>query len=107
MGARQTLAPYVIISIPTNKGNKMADRFRIEIYDEVKSNDLTIYSEQGVDQEYLREIVFSNLKRFDGNVKAFVFDNVKKKKTTAIFLPMETIQFVKSMLPKKLNIGIN
>jgi hypothetical protein len=107
VGARQTLAPYVIISIPTNKGNKMADRFRIEIYDEVKSNDLTIYSEQGVDQEYLREIVFSNLKRFDGNVKAFVFDNVKKKKTTAIFLPMETIQFVKSMLPKKLNIGIN
>ena len=107
MGARQTLALYVIISIPTNKGNKMADRFRIEIYDEVKSNDLTIYSEQGVDQEYLREIVFSNLKRFDGNVKAFVFDNVKKKKTTAIFLPMETIQFVKSMLPKKLNIGIN
>jgi hypothetical protein len=107
MGARQNLAPYVIISIPTNKGNKMADRFRIEIYDEVKSNDLTIYSEQGVDQEYLREIVFSNLKRFDGNVKAFVFDNVKKKKTTAIFLPMETIQFVKSMLPNKLNIGIN
>jgi hypothetical protein len=107
MGARQTLAPYVIISIPTNKGNKMADRFRIEIYDEVKSNDLTIYSEQGVDQEYLREIVFSNLKRFDGNVKAFVFDNVKKKKTTAIFLPMETIQFVKALVSNKINIAIN
>jgi hypothetical protein len=106
MGARQTLAPYVIISIPTNKGNKMAERFRIEIYDEVKSNDLTIYSEQGVDQEYLREIVFSNLKRFDGNVKAFVFDNLKKKKITAIFLPMETIEFVKSLVPNKLNISI-
>jgi hypothetical protein len=107
MGARQSLAPYVILSIPTNKGNKMAERFRIEIYDEVKSNDLTIYSEQGVDKEYLTEIVFSHIKNFDGNVKAYVYDSLKKKKTTALFLPMETINFVKSMIPKKLNITLN
>jgi hypothetical protein len=69
----------------------MKNRFRIEIYDEVKANDLTLYSEQGVDKEYLTEIVFSNLRRFNGNVKAFVFDNVKKKKTTALFLPMEIL----------------
>ncbi len=69
----------------------MKNRYRIEIYDEVKANDLTLYSEQGVDKEYLTEIVFSNLRRFQGNVKAFVYDNLKKKKTTALFLPMEVI----------------
>ena len=72
----------------------MRNRFRIEIYDEVKSNDLTLYSEQGVDKEYLTEIVFSNLRRFSGNIRAYVYDNLKKKKTTALFLPME-------VLPKK------
>ena len=92
MGARQTLAPNAIIRIPTNKGKQM--RYRVEIYDEVKANDLTIYSEQGVDKEYLTEMVFSNIRRFSGNVRAYVFDNVKKKKTTALFLPME-------VLPKK------
>jgi hypothetical protein len=85
----------------------MKNRFRIEIYDEVKSNDLTLYSEQGVDKEYLTEIVFSHIKNFDGNVKAFVYDSLKKKKTTALFLPMETINFVKAMIPKKLNVSIN
>jgi hypothetical protein len=69
----------------------MANRFRVEIYDENKSNDLTIYSEQGVDKEYLTELVFSNLRRFQGNIKAYVFDSVKKKKTTAMFLPMDIV----------------
>ena len=69
----------------------MRNRFRIEIYDEVKANDLTIYSESGVDKEYLTELVFSNLRRFSGNVRAYVYDNVKKKKTTALYLPMEVI----------------
>jgi hypothetical protein len=72
----------------------MKNRYRIEIYDEVKANDLTLYSEQGVDKEYLTEMVFSNLRRFEGNIKAFVYDNIKKKKTTALFLPMD-------VLPKK------
>ena len=69
----------------------MANRFRVEIYDENKLNDLTIYSEQGVDKEYLTELVFSNLRRFQGNIKAYVYDSVKKKKTTAMFLPMEIV----------------
>jgi len=85
-------------NIPTNKGKEMAERFRIEIYDEVKANDLTLYSEQGVDKEYLTEIVFSNLKNFQGNVKAFVYDSLKKKKITALFLPMETTQFVNNKM---------
>jgi hypothetical protein len=64
----------------------MKNRFRIEIYDANKANDLTLYSEQGVDREYLNELVFSNLRRFRGRVNAYVFDNQKKKKTTAMFL---------------------
>lgn len=69
----------------------MKNRFRIEIYDDVKDNDLTLYSEQGVDKEHLTEIVFSNLRQFSGNVRAYVYDQLKKKKTTAMFLPMEII----------------
>ena len=69
----------------------MKNRYRVEIYDEVKSNDLTIYSNEGVNKEYLTELVFSNLRRFSGNIRAYVFDNLKKKKTTALYLPMEAI----------------
>jgi hypothetical protein len=69
----------------------MKNRFRVEIYDANKLNDVTIYSEQGVDKEYLTEIVFSNLRRFSGNIRAYVYDNLKKKKTTALILPAEFI----------------
>ena len=72
----------------------MKNRYRVEIFDEIKDNDLTLYSDEGVNKEYLTELVFSNLRRFSGNVRAFVYDNLKKKKTTALFLPME-------VLPKK------
>ena len=75
----------------TNKGNTMANRFRVEIYDANKLNDVTIYSEQGVDKEYLTELVYSNLRKFSGKVNAYVFDNVKKKKTTAMFLDEHTV----------------
>jgi len=61
----------------------MKNRYRIEIYDEVKANDLTLYS--------LTELVFSNMRRFNGNIKAFVYDNLKKKKTTALMIPMDVI----------------
>ena len=69
----------------------MRNRFRIEIYDANKLNDLTIYSEQGVDKEYLTELVFSNLRRFNGTIRAYVYDNLKKKKITALLLPVEFI----------------
>ncbi len=71
-------------------------RYRVEIFDEVKANDLTIYSEQGVDKEYLTELVFSNIRNFDGNIKAYVYDSLRKKKTTALYLPMEIVSRVKS-----------
>jgi hypothetical protein len=69
----------------------MKNRYRVEIFDEIKDNDLTLYSDEGVNKEYLTELVFSNLRRFSGNVRAYVFDNLKKKKTTALYLPMEVI----------------
>ena len=69
----------------------MKNRYRVEIYDENKANDLTIYSEQGVDKEHLTELVFSNFRKFDGNIRAYVYDNVKKKKTTALILNRESL----------------
>ena len=74
----------------------MRNRYRIEIYDDIKSNDLTMYSDQGVDRELLNEYVFSNLSQFSSTVRAFVFDSLKKKKTSAMFLPMETVQKINS-----------
>ena len=84
----------------------MKNRFRVEIYDEVKGNDLTIYSDQGVDKEYLTELVFSNLRRFSGNVRAYVFDNLKKKKTTALYLPMELVNRNKPTQLTKIELGL-
>ena len=69
----------------------MKNRYRVEIYDENKANDLTIYSEQGVEKEYLTEIVFSNLRKFDGTIRAYFFDSLKKKKTTALILNRECL----------------
>jgi len=69
----------------------MKNRYRVEIYDANKLNDVTIYSDSGVDKEYLTEMVFSNLRKFSGKVNAYVFDNVKKKKTTAMFLDEDIV----------------
>lgn len=84
----------------------MRNRYRIEIYDEVKSNDLTIYSEQGVDKDYLTEIVFSNIRNFQGNVRAYVYDSLKKKKTTALFLPMEIVNKYKPKTLTSIELGL-
>jgi hypothetical protein len=78
----------------------MANRYRVEIYDANKLNDVTIYSEQGVDKEYLTELVFSNIRNFSGKINAYVFDNVKKKKVTAMFLDETIVNFNKQMLSK-------
>ena len=76
----------------------MVNRFRVEIYDANKANDITIYSEQGVDKEYLTELVFSNIRNFNGKINAYVFDNGKKKKTTAMFLDESTVEFSKNKI---------
>jgi hypothetical protein len=64
----------------------MKNRYRVEIYDANKLNDLTIYSDSGIDKEYLTELVISNLRQFSGQVKAYVYDRMKKKKVTALLL---------------------
>ena len=86
----------------------MANRFRVEIYDANKMNDITIYSDQGVDKEYLTELVFSNIRNFSGRVNAYVFDNVKKKKTTALFFDEDTVEKVNSITRglKKMELGL-
>jgi len=76
----------------------MSNRFRIEIYDADKNNDITIYSDQGVDKEYLTELVFSNIRNFSGKINAYVFDNVKKKKTTAMFIDESIVEFNKEII---------
>ena len=69
----------------------MRNRYRVEIYDDNKANDLTIFSDEGISREYLSELVFGNIRQFAGNVRAYVYDNKKKTKTLAIYLPMETV----------------
>ena len=69
----------------------MLNRYRIEIYDENKNNDLTIYSEQGVTKEYLTELVFSNLRNFDGDIRAYVYDVKNNKKTTALIIHRDSL----------------
>ena len=91
---------YSPFGVTSNKGNTMANRYRVEIYDANKLNDVTIYSEQGVDKEYLTELVFSNIRNFSGKINAYVFDNVKKKKITAMFLDETIVNFNKQMLNK-------
>ena len=92
--------------VTTNKGNTMANRFRVEIYDANKLNDITIYSDQGVDKEYLIELVFSNMKNFSGKINAYVFDNVKKKKTTAMFIDEHVVEKVKSQTSQLTKVGL-
>ena len=76
----------------------MRNRYRIEIYDDIISNDVTLYSDQGVDKDLLTEYVFSNLTKFSSTVRAYVFDTQKKKKTTAMFLDENTVQFNKNII---------
>jgi S-adenosylmethionine:tRNA-ribosyltransferase-isomerase (queuine synthetase) len=84
----------------------MKNRFRIEIYDDVKQNDVTLFSDTKVDKEQLSEIVFGQLRNFQGNVRAFVYDNLKKRKTTALILPMEVVSKYKPKQLTKIELGL-
>jgi aspartyl-tRNA synthetase len=77
----------------------MRNRFRVEIYDANKAHDLTIYSDVSVDRQHLSELVYSNLRNFQGVVRAYVFDSRKKKKTAAIILD----EMVVSIANKNIN----
>jgi hypothetical protein len=63
-------------------------KYRVEIYDEYKPNDLTFYSDE-ISHNSFRKMVKDNIKNFNGDIRAYVFDNKKKKKIMAMYLPME------------------
>jgi hypothetical protein len=71
----------------------MKNRYRVEIYDANKMNDVTIYSDTGVDREYLTELVISNIRNFRGRVNAYAYDNLKKKKVSALFYDEAMVDF--------------
>jgi hypothetical protein len=83
----------------------MKNRYRIELYDEDKNNDLTLFSDTKIDKEQLTEIAFSNLTNFFGNVRAYVYDNLKKQKTTALFLPEQIVNKGRPRTLTKIEIG--
>jgi hypothetical protein len=76
----------------------MKNRYRVEIYDANKMNDLTIYSDSGVDKEYLTELVISNIRNFQGRVNAYAYDNLKKKKVSALFYDETMVNFFKKRI---------
>jgi hypothetical protein len=78
----------------------MKNRFRVEIYDANKAHDMTLFLNEKVDREYLTELVVSNIKNFEGTVRAFTYDNVKKKKITALFYDESIVNFMKDSAAK-------
>ena len=64
-------------------------RYRVEIYDANKAHDLTIYSANSHNRESLSKLVKTNLNKFQGNIKAYVFDMQDNKKVFAAFFPEE------------------
>jgi len=84
----------------------MYNRYRVEIYDENKLNDLTLYFSDGVNREHLSELVFSNIRRFQGKVKAYVFDKKKRTKVLAIFYPEQTVKKYNNNKLTKEEIGL-
>ena len=84
----------------------MYNRYRVEIYDENKLNDLTLYFADGVNREHLSELVFANIRRFQGKVRAYVFDKKKKAKVLAIFYPEEIVKKYNNNKLTKEEIGL-
>ena len=62
-------------------------RYRVEIYDANKAHDLTLYYDENLNRNSLTRLVKDNLNRFQGNIKAYVYDNNVNKKVLAAFYP--------------------
>ena len=62
-------------------------RYRVEVYDANKDHDLTVYSANSFNRDALTKLVKTNLNKFQGNVKAYVFDMQDNKKVFAAFFP--------------------
>lgn len=63
-------------------------KYRVEVYDEYKPNDLTFHVDE-INHNAFKKMVMDNVKKFNGNIKAYVFDTKKKKKVMAMYLPIE------------------
>jgi hypothetical protein len=75
----------------------MKNRFRVEIYDANKQHDLTLFTNEKLDRDYLSELVISNIKNFEGTIKAFAYDNVKKKKVSALFYDESVVESIQKL----------
>ena len=77
-------------------------RYRVEIYDDVKARDLTIWSHKNLDKELLMELVFQNIRNFDGPLRAYVYDTKENKKTAAMLLNEDIVKMYTSQMQKPL-----
>jgi hypothetical protein len=66
-------------------------RFKVEIWDEIPQNDITVWLEEGTDARGLSEIVWSNLNKFQGNVTGVLVDTLHNKRKFACYYPMEIV----------------
>jgi len=64
-------------------------RYRVEIYDANKAHDLTFHFNDILNREALNKVVRKHLNKFQGNVKAYVYDTAEKKKVLALFFPTD------------------
>jgi hypothetical protein len=64
-------------------------RYRLEIYDANKSHDISIPLAESINYPKIANIVKQNIKNFQGDVKAYVFDITNNKKITAAYFPEE------------------
>ena len=62
-------------------------RYRVEIYDDVKSNDITIPMENRITIEKLKTLVKNKTHNFVGDIRAYQYDTKTNKKTCAMYLP--------------------
>lgn len=77
------------------------NRFRIDIYDEIKANDVRFYQEEGMDKETLAQHAWSLMDKFQGNVIATVYDTKHKKTVQACYFPIEVLESFRNRASKR------
>ena len=66
-------------------------RFKVDIWDEIPANDVTVWLEEGTDGKGLSEIVWSQLNNFQGNVTGVLVDTLRNQRKFACYFPMEIV----------------
>jgi hypothetical protein len=62
-------------------------RYRLEIYDANKSHDISIPLAESINYPKIVKMFKQNVKNFEGDVKAYVFDVSNNKKIAAAYFP--------------------